>query len=208
LDEIGDMDQRLQAKLLRALQEGVVEPVGSNRRASVDVRIVSSTNRDLERAIAAGEFREDLFYRLNVFRIELPPLRDRHEDVPALASSFLAEFGREMGKGDLRLTEPAARALARYAWPGNVRELQNIMERAAVLAEDEVIGYEAVEALVPSAEDTPDEVQLDLAGAVAELERKTILRALAAADGNKPAAAKLLGIGERTLWSKLKRYGI
>jgi two-component system response regulator AtoC len=208
LDEIGDMDWRLQAKLLRVLQEGVVEPVGSNRRASVDVRIVSSTNRDLEGAIAAGEFREDLFYRLNVFRIELPPLRERHEDVPALASSFLVEFGREMGKGELRLSEPAARALARYAWPGNVRELQNIMERAAVLAEGEVIGQEAVEALVPSTAQAPDEAQLDLADAIAALERKTILRALAAADGNKPSAAKLLGIGERTLWSKLKKYGI
>ncbi len=208
LDEIGDMDQRLQAKLLRVLQEGVVEPVGSNRRASVDVRIVSSTNRDLEAAIAVGEFRQDLFYRLNVFRIELPPLRDRHEDVPALAASFLAEFGHEMGKGDLRLGDRAAQSLARYAWPGNVRELRNIMERAAVLAEGEVIGHEAVEALVPSAAEAPDEAQLDLAGAVAELERKTILRARAAADGNKPAAAKLLGIGERTLWSKLKKYGV
>jgi DNA-binding NtrC family response regulator len=128
--------------------------------------------------------------------------------VPALAVSFLAEFGHEMGKGDLRLSDRAAQALARYAWPGNVRELRNIMERAAVLAEGEVIGHEAVEALVPSAAEAPDEAQLDLAGAVAELERKTILRALAAADGNKPAAAKLLGIGERTLWSKLKKYGI
>ena len=126
LDEIGDMDQRLQAKLLRVLQDGVIEPVGGNRRVPVDVRIISSTNRDLDAAIGRGEFRADLFYRLNVMRFELPPLRERREDVPALAAAFLAEFGREMGKGELRLGDRSAAVLARYAWPGNVRELRNL----------------------------------------------------------------------------------
>ncbi len=208
LDEIGDMDQRLQAKLLRVLQDGVVEPVGGNRRVPVDVRIVSSTNRDLEAAIGRGEFREDLFYRLNVMRFELPPLRERREDVPMLAAAFLGEFGREMGKGELRLSDRAAAALEHYAWPGNVRELRNLMERAAVLAEGGCIGREEVAAMLPAAAEVPDEVPLELAPAVAETERKAILRALAVADGNKLEAARLLGIGERTLWSKLKKYGI
>ena len=209
LDEIGDMDLQLQAKLLRVLEDGVIEPVGSNRRARVDVRIVSSTNRDLEAGVTAGRFREDLFYRLNVFRFELPPLRERREDVPALAASFLSQFGSELAKGDLRLSESAATLLRQYEWPGNVRELRNLMERAAVLAESDTIGAEAVETLLPApAGDRPEDEPLDLAAAVAEVERKTILRALAASDGNKQAAAEQLGIGERTLWTKLKKFGL
>jgi two-component system response regulator AtoC len=211
LDEIGDMDQRLQAKLLRALQEGVIEPVGGNRRVRVDVRIVSSTNRDLEAAIRAGAFREDLFYRLNVFRIRLPALRERPEDVPALAAVFLAEFGRELGKGPLTLGEDAAAALRRYAWPGNVRELRNLMERAAVLVPGGVVDGELALTLLPAPEpgdNGPGREGFDLAAALAETERKTILRALAAAGDSKAEAAALLGIGERTLWTKLKKHGL
>jgi two-component system response regulator AtoC len=207
LDEIGDMDARLQAKLLRALQEGVIEPVGSNRRVRVDVRVVSSTNRALEAAIRDGSFREDLFYRLNVFRIHLPPLRERSEDVPALAAAFLVEFGSELGKGSLSLSEHAATALQRYGWPGNVRELRNLMERAAVLASGSEVDAGLVEGLLPAvaAEETES---LGLAAAVADVERKTILRALATAQDNKLEAAALLGIGERTLWTKLKKHGL
>jgi two-component system response regulator AtoC len=207
LDEIGDMEVRLQAKLLRVIQEGVIEPVGSNRRIPVDVRIVSSTNRDLATQIREGRFREDLFYRLNVFQIELPPLRDRRVDIPALASAFLAEFGRELGKGALALAEGAARPLQAYSWRGNVRELRNIMERAAVLAEGPAIGEALIQSLLPAAAES-SQGSLDLAAAVNAAERRTILRALAAADDNKAAAAALLGIGERTLWSKLKKHGI
>jgi two-component system response regulator AtoC len=207
LDEIGDMDQRLQAKLLRALQDGVIEPVGSNRRVSVDVRIVSSTNRDLESAIRDGGFREDLFYRLNVFRITLPPLRERSEDVPALAAAFLGEFGRDLGKGALELSGPAAAALQRYHWPGNVRELRNVMERAAVLTAGEQVDGALVDTLLPAMEREAVE-HLDLNAALAELERKTILRALVATQGRKTDAAALLGIGERTLWTKLKKHGL
>jgi len=207
LDEIGDMDQRLQAKLLRALQEGVIEPVGSNRRIPVDVRIVSSTNRDLEAAIREGAFREDLFYRLNVFRVQLPPLRERSEDVPALAAGFLREFGAEIGKGPLRLADEAAAALRRYEWPGNVRELRNLMERAAVLSNETEVGAELVATLLPPVhEDRAG--SFDLAAATGDAERKTILGALAATGDNKAAAAALLGIGERTLWTKLKKHGI
>jgi two-component system response regulator AtoC len=207
LDEIGEMDQRLQAKLLRALEEGVIEPVGSNRRIRVDVRIVSSTNRDLEAAIREGRFREDLFYRLNVFRLHLPPLRERQEDVPALAAAFLRDFGRELGKGPLALRPPATAVLEGYAWPGNVRELRNLMERAAVLAGGSEVSEDLVRSLLPRAAEEATE-NLDLAAAVAETERRTILRALAATHDDKPAAASLLGIGERTLWTKLKRHGL
>jgi two-component system response regulator AtoC len=211
LDEIGDMEFRLQAKLLRVLQDGVIEPIGSNRAIPVDVRIVSSTNRDLEAEIEAGRFREDLYYRLNVFRIELPPLRERREDVPLLASIFLERFGRELGRGGLELSERAAEALAAHPWRGNVRELRNVMERAAVLVEGSVVdeGLLRSLALGASSDAAPasDEV-LDLSSAVADVERRMILRALAATEDNKVEAAKLLGIGERTLWTKLKKYGI
>jgi len=207
LDEIGDMDPRLQAKLLRAVQEGVIEPVGSNRRIAVDVRVVSSTHRNLEAAIVTGEFREDLFYRLNVLRIHLPPLRDRRRDVAALAESFLAQFGREMAKGPIRLSAGALRVLESYSWPGNVRELRNLMERAAVLAPGDVVDEALAESLLPAARE-PEVGAGDLASAVAATERKAILQALAETGDDKAAAARRLGIGERTLWTKLKKHGL
>ena len=209
LDEIGDMDLRLQAKLLRAVQEGVIEPIGGNRRVRIDVRIVSSTNRRLEQAIASGAFREDLYYRLDVLRIELPPLRERAEDVPALAAAFLAEFGRELGKGALALDAEASALLRAYRWPGNVRELRNAMERAAVLATGGVLDAALARELLPrgaQVEPSAPPASFDLAVAVDEIERKTILRALAATHDNKVEAARLLGIGERTLWTKLHKY--
>jgi two-component system response regulator AtoC len=213
LDEIGDMEYGLQAKLLRVLQEGVVQPVGSDRQVSVDVRIVASTNRDLIAAIQAGAFREDLFYRLNVFEIEVPLLAERREDIPALAAAFLAQFGTELGKGALRLDRAAEKQLQAHTWRGNVRELRNLMERAAVLAESTELDVDLIRSLAPVARaggepHEPEAAPIDLEGAVAEAERKAILRALAATDDNKPAAATLLGIGERTLWTKLKKYGI
>ena len=211
LDEVGDMDLRLQAKLLRALQEGVIEPVGGNRRVRVDVRIVSSTNRELEAAIASGGFREDLYYRLNVLRIELPPLRERASDLPALATSFLAEFGRELGRRPLALSTGARDVLCAYRWPGNVRELRNAMERAVVLASGDELSEPLARDLLPRAALSREDdaaASLDLDAAVSEVERRTILRALAAANDNKVEAARRLGIGERTLWTKLKKYGL
>jgi two-component system, NtrC family, response regulator AtoC len=207
LDEIGDMDVRLQAKLLRVLQEGVIEPLGTNRRISVDVRIVSSTNRDLQRAMLEGKFREDLYFRLNVFQVKLPPLRARKEDIPTLAEAFLSGFARDLGKPALHLAPEAAAVLQGYGWPGNVRELRNLMERAAVLCKDEVVGPSLVRSLL-SAEVAPARADLNLEQALADLERRMILDALAASGDNKHAAAKLLGIGERTLWTKLKKHGI
>ncbi len=207
LDEIGDMDPRLQAKLLRALQEGVIEPVGSNRRLTVDVRVVSSTHRDLEQAIRDGSFREDLYYRLNVVRIQIPPLRERRSDVPALAAAAIAGFGRELGRGPITIAADALETLAAYDWPGNVRELRNLMERAAVLVEGQRVERDLIASLLPS-ESEPGSRGFELAPVVAAAERKAVLRALAEADDDKAAAARLLGIGERTLWTKLKKHGL
>jgi two-component system response regulator AtoC len=208
LDEIGDMDYPLQAKLLRVLQEGVIEPVGANRRVPVDVRIVSSTNRDLEQAIRDGKFREDLYYRLNVFQIRLPPLRERKEDIPALAAVFLEQFSRELSKPALRLSPAGAEVLGRYRWPGNVRELRNLMERAAVLSSGGEISPALLRSLLPEQSAEAASVDLDLDRALGEVERKLILRALMETNGNKAAAAVRLGIGERTLWTKLKKHSL
>src|SRR5262249_20620502 len=152
---------------------------------------------DLEGAIRDGRFREDLFYRLNVFRIHLPPLRERREDIPALAAAFLEHFGLELGKGAIALGAQAHVSLERYAWPGNVRELRNLMERAAVLATGQEVSEELVRTLLPGGREETPPSNLDLESAVAEVERRTILRALAATHDNKAAAAALLGIGER-----------
>ena len=210
LDEIGDMDVRLQAKLLRVLQEGIIEPLGTNRRIPVDVRIVSSTNRDLEAAMREGRFREDLYFRLNVFQLKLPPLRERTADVALLAETFLAGFARDLGKPALRLAPEAVPMLQAYAWPGNVRELRNVMERAAVLSRGEVVGPSLIGSLVRTDAELrrADRDDLNLERALAQLERRMILDALAATDDDKPAAAMLLGIGDRTLWTKLKKHGL
>jgi len=211
LDEIGDMPYPLQAKLLRVLQEGVIERIGSNKPITVDVRVVSSTHRDLPARIREGAFREDLYYRLNVFNIRLPPLRERREDVANLATHFLHGFARELAREAPVLTSEALRLLERHAWPGNVRELQNLMERVAVLAAGPEVDVGFFTALMSPASERPAETgteELALQPAVEQLERKLILRALGAADDNKAEAARLLGISERTLWYKLKRYGL
>ena len=211
LDEIGDMPYPLQAKLLRVLQEGVIERLGSNKPITVDVRVVSSTHRDLPARIRESAFREDLYYRLNVFNIRLPPLRERREDVANLATHFLHGFARELAREAPVLTSEALRLLERHAWPGNVRELQNLMERVAVLAAGPEVDVGFFTALMSPAPERPAETgpeELALQPAVEQLERKLILRALGAADDNKAEAARLLGISERTLWYKLKRYGL
>ncbi len=211
LDEIGDMDFPLQAKLLRVLQEGVVEPVGSNRRVSVDVRVISSTNRDLATRIRDGAFREDLLYRLNVFEIHVPPLRERTPDIAPLARAFLDRYAAELGHEPLPLTAEALAPLESYPWPGNVRELQNAMERAAVLGAGGEVDAQLVRIVLPGVPVEPDltgDTAMDhqLEPALAGVERKVILRALQASGDNKAEAARLLGISERSLWYKLKRH--
>jgi two-component system response regulator AtoC len=208
LDEIGDMPMALQAKLLRVLEDGMIERIGSNKRIPVDLRVVSSTNRDLPSRIADGQFREDLYYRLNVLHIALPPLRERREDIGHLAATFLRRFASELGKDAATLTAEALRVLEQHAWPGNVRELQNLMERAVVLSDGPEIGAASFPGLRPTAPAESETRRDDLAlePALEEFERKLILRALAASNDNKAQAARLLGVSERTLWYKLKRY--
>ena len=214
LDEIGDMPIGLQAKLLRVLQDSMVERVGSNKRIRVDVRVISSTNQDLEAAVASARFRQDLYYRLNVFHIAVPALRARREDIRPLAEFFLARYAREFGRGTLSLAPEVAQLLESYRWPGNVRELQNVMERAAVLATPGgVVDARLLGQLLPSvAAEAPaaSEPVMDgkLAPAVDAFERKIILRTLLAVGDNKAEAARVLGVSERTLWYKLKKHGL
>lgn len=210
LDEIGDMPYPLQAKLLRVLQEGVVEPIGTNKAIHVDVRVVSSTNRNLDEAMAKEQFRSDLYYRINVFSVHLPPLRDRPEDIDLLAQLFVTRFAREMGKPAPNIQPEALKLLRQYRWPGNIRELRNLMERAAVLCRSVEIDTAFVRGLLPSVAATaePEVTSLELEPAVEQVERKLILKALGVTNDNKVAAAKHLGVSERTLWYKLKKYGL
>jgi two-component system response regulator AtoC len=213
LDEITEMSPALQAKLLRVLQENTIDRLGGSRPISVDLRIVAATNRDPKEAVKEGRLREDVYFRLNVFGIALPPLRDRREDIPLLARHFLAKYGAELGGGSGALSEAALRALQSYAWPGNVRELENMMERAAVLSRGAPveIGHLPLEITqAPSPAASPavaEEEDLDLERQVAELEQRLMRKALAEAGDNKARAARLLKISERTLWYKLKKYG-
>jgi two-component system, NtrC family, response regulator AtoC len=198
LDEIGELDQNLQAKLLRVLQEKTFERVGGSRQITVDVRLITATNRDLKQAVAEGKFREDLYYRLNLFPIEVPPLRERQSDIPTLARFFLARASGNLGKPDLALTPDAEKVLMAYGWPGNVRELENTMERMAILCDD------AIE---------PDDLPVTSTGPARpvlfrDIERQAIEDALHANDGNRTRTAKQLGISLRTLQYRLKDYGI
>jgi two-component system response regulator AtoC len=213
LDEITEMPIALQAKLLRVLQDGAIQRLGSNRTLSLDIRIVAATNRDPVEAIAAGKLREDLFYRLNVIALKLPPLRDRPGDIPVLVTHFVDKFGghaREM-------PEEVLARLRSYAWPGNVRELENVVERATILSGEGIVDIGRFLPQTPdsaarsaSANDTagmkPDHGSLALESEVARLECRLIEQALARADNNKTKAAALLEISERTLWYKLKKY--
>jgi two-component system response regulator HydG len=207
LDEIGEMTPGLQVKLLRALQSGEVRPVGSTQVITVDARVVAATNRDLEPMIRQGTFREDLFYRLNVIPIVLPPLRERREDIPLLAEHFLARFAQRQGRV-LRLSAGAMERLLRYAWPGNVRELENAMERTAILARDETIEPSDLPPHVGSGLALGPAPGLAAEQTLAEAERAHITQILERYGWNHSRAAEALGIGRTTLWRKLKEYGI
>jgi two-component system response regulator AtoC len=219
LDEIGDMPASLQAKLLRVLEDGVVEPLGTNKRSRVDVRVISATNQELKSAIAEKRMRSDLYFRLNTFEIQLPPLRARIDDIDVLAPLLLERSAREIGKPPPRLSDDALALLRGYDWPGNVRELRNLMERAAVLSADEVVTdrffasmIEIPEGAAPAApragSDASEDTELSLSAAVDGFERRAILRALDGAHNNKAEAARRLGISERNLWYKLKKHGL
>jgi two-component system response regulator FlrC len=203
LDEVAELKPDLQAKLLRVLQEGAFERVGGTQTLQADVRWIAATNRDLQQALARGAFREDLYHRLAVFPVQIPPLRERRADIPVLAQALLEGVGRQLGRPGLRLDRAALEWLRQQDWPGNVRQLRNTLERAAILAEgDEVrTGHLAPEAPGRGAVAVPEGEQT-----LAELERAAIERALADCGGNRKQAARRLGIGLRTLYEKLKRY--
>jgi two-component system response regulator HydG len=210
LDEIAEMAPATQAKILRVLQEREFEPVGGTQTIKVDTRVIAATNKNLEKEIQAGRFREDLYYRLNVVTVDVPPLRQRREDIPFLADFFLkpyAEKNRRLIKG---FTPRATDLLMRYDWPGNVRELENVIERAVIMARGEVVTpLEFPDDLQKLADDL-DEPQIDLTPgrSLKEVEKAMILRTLEETGGNRTHAAKILGISRRTLQLKLKEYGI
>ncbi len=211
LDEVGEMPLGMQAKLLRVLQERTVRPVGGEKEIPFDTRIITLTNRDLETEVAEHRFREDLFYRINVVRIDVPPLRSRGNDVLALAQAFLERFAVVHHRPVKGMTSPAAERLVAYTWPGNVRELQNCIERAVALASYELLGVD----------DLPEKLRTFRAARVVvdsddptdfppfrEIERRYVLRVLEAVNGNKSHAANVLGFDRRTLYRKLERYGV
>ncbi len=204
LDEIGDLPVDLQAKLLRALQEHEVRPVGSNERIAISARVIAATHRDLESAVRSGGFRQDLYFRLNVVQIKLPPLRERKNDIPLLVHTFLEKFSDAQGKVRTISEDAIARLLA-YDWPGNVRELENAVERAVALGSGPILHVG----------DLPSNLKYDMPAPLPdkdeflpleELERRAILRALRESGGDKLRAARLLGIGKTTLYRKLKQY--
>jgi len=213
LDEIGELPVPLQVKLLRALQEGEVRRVGDNNPRTVDVRVIAATSRDLEDDVRTGRFRADLFYRVNVVKIHLPPLRERREDIPELVRHFLGVFNKRL---DLKITavSPAAmRLLMDYAWPGNVRELENVVERAMVLADGMQVDIAHLPPLVLSREtliagNGNTDLDLSVKRRTEALERALIERALKQTNGNRTRAAKLLDLSHRALLYKIKEYGL
>ena len=214
LDEIGEMDMGLQVKLLRVLEDRRIRRLGGTRNIAIDARVVAATNRDLKRAIASREFREDLYYRLNVFPIHLPPLRERREDIPPLLDHFLKRFSREFHKTIREVSRDALDLLMRYHWPGNVRELRNLVERICIMQQDEVIRPECLPkeifGEVPRRlEGVPPEIPsagIDLEKLVENLERELIGKALTATGGNVAKTARLLNVARGTLRYKLEKY--
>lgn len=206
LDEIGDMPLELQVKLLRVLQEQEIERVGGKVPIPVDVRILCSTAKNLEQEVAKGTFRNDLFYRLQVIPLAVPPLRERHGDIVKLSDYFLNKFGEERGLS-FKLSAEARQALSTYPFPGNVRELRNLLERATVLAPSPLIQLWDLPIEIYGTKKEPVEsVETNLAAAVATAEKKCILNALEKTKGNKTEAAEILGISRKNLWEKMKQY--
>ncbi len=217
LDEVTEMPMGLQAKLLRVLQENRIERLGSHKPVDVDLRVVAATNRDPQQAVAEGRLRQDLFFRLNVVRLDVPPLRERVSDIPLLAAHFLDQYSRELGRPTPGLDPEALAHLQAYAWPGNIRELENMMERAAVLCQSDTVSpvllpdevFNPVSASVqPSAATQLTDESLAMEPKVVDLEQSLIREALERSGDNKSAAARMLEISERSLWYKLKKYGI
>ena len=211
LDEIGDMPVDMQAKLLRVLQDGTFKRLGGLQTLRVHVRVIAATNKEVSKEVAAERFRQDLYYRLNVITIHVPPLRERLQDVPLLAAHFLQKYARENHKAIVAIQQEAIEHLMKYNWPGNVRELENVIERAVVLAKGSVITLADL-----SLEEQQEKAPLNTNGyfvlpakaTLAQIEREAIIQALRHTDGNREATARLLNIGVATLYRKFKEYQI
>jgi Nif-specific regulatory protein len=208
LDEIGEFTLQVQVKLLRVLQERELERVGGTGTIKVDVRLIAATNRSLEAEVKAGRFREDLYYRLNVFPLHVPPLRERKSDIVLLADCFAEKYAAKNGKLIKRISTPAIDLLTSYSWPGNVRELENCIERAVILSNDAVIHSYNLPPSLQSAGSTNTEPTTTLDAALSRLEKELIIEALKIADGNMSAAARRLGISERQIGLRVHHYGI
>jgi len=205
LDEIGDVGAKMQAQLLRVLQEGEIRRVGSSEAVKIDVRIVAATNRELDEEVKEGRFREDLYFRINVVTVRLPPLRERPSDIPLLVNHFLAKYAARERRADAGIAEEAMAALRRYAWPGNVRELENVIERSLALSKDGVILPSDLPGELSGAGHAPPQGLADDRPTLAELERRYIELVLSETGGNKKRAAEILGIDRRTLYRTLER---
>ena len=217
LDEIGEMSPKLQVKLLRVLQERKVDPVGSTRSIDVDVRVIAATNKDLAEEVKAGRFREDLFYRLQVVPVTLPPLREREGDVELLARHFLEKHATDLNRPELSFSCDSIRLLSSYHWPGNIRELENLVERVAILSDRDEIQVEQLPEYLnqvgrlpvsPLFDMTLPQLGVDFNALVDDYENKLITTALSQTGGNKKAAARLLGLNRTTLVEKIKKKGL
>ncbi|MCD6122963.1 MAG: nif-specific transcriptional activator NifA [Spirochaetales bacterium] len=208
LDEIGDLSAALQVKLLRVLQEKEFERVGGIKTIHVNVRVIAATNRDLETLMEEGSFRQDLYYRLNVFPIHIPPLRERKTDILLLADFFIEQYGRKNGKNVRRISTPAIDMLMAYHWPGNVRELENCIERAVLLTKDDVIHGHHLPPTLQTAEASGTAFRGRLRAVLGNVEKELILDALKSSRGNQTRAADMLGISERIMGLRIKKYGI
>ncbi|MDR2747736.1 MAG: sigma 54-interacting transcriptional regulator [Treponema sp.] len=208
LDEIGELPPQIQVKLLRVLQERELERVGGTSTIKVDVRLIAATNRNLEDEVKAGRFREDLYYRLNVFPLRIPPLRERKSDIMLLADHFAGKYGEKNGKRIRRISAPAIDLLTSHTWPGNVRELENCIERAVILSTDQVIHAYNLPPTLQTAASSNTAPTATLEAALSRLEKEMILEALKMADGNMASAARGLGISERQMGLRVHHYGI
>ena len=211
LDEISEMPADLQTRFLRVLQEREYRSLGSTRMLKADFRVITATNRPIAQALAENRLRSDLYYRINTFQIEVPPLRERKEDIPPLVNTFVQRFAKQLGKAEPTIAPEAFQKLLDYSWPGNVRELQNTIEYAVVLARSDIIGIKELPAeiqLPPALQTSPVPVRRSGVGSLDDMERETILQALTQTHGNKKKAAELLGIQRPTLYNKMKRYAI
>jgi two-component system response regulator HydG len=203
LDELGEMSPQVQVKLLRVLQEGEFERVGGTQTLKVDTRIVAATNKDLKAEVEAGRFREDLYYRLNVITIQLPPLRDRKDDIPLLAQHFLTLYAQKNAKKINGISRDALTAMLGWRWPGNVRELENAMERAVVLCRGDMVVVEDLPPQLKDGEPDPRQIVIPIGTRLEDVERLLIQETLTAVKGDKRLAAQLLGIATRTIYRKI-----